>query len=75
MISPERLKVSKYMKIISHEGNANQNQNVNPRMAIIKKAENNKYCQERGKIGTLAHCGNRKWYTCFGIRFGSSSKG
>lgn len=45
----------KYAQVISHEGNANKNQNVNLRMAIIKKADNNKYCQECGGSGTLVH--------------------
>lgn len=48
----------KKMLIISHQGNANQNDNITftaTRMALISKRDINKCWVEYGKTGTLIH--------------------
>ena len=47
------------------------------RIAIPKnKTENKKCCQECGEIGSLgcSVLGNAKWYSCYGDKYGVSSK-
>ena len=70
------------LKIISHQGNANQNHAIaltptpTPRMAIIKFFKKTVSVNENvGKLEpSYTYSGDVKWYICLVNQFGNSSK-